>query len=177
MKRKAREMERRVAVQALAGVMVAGPIAAQPASGLRFFGPAEDALLNRLTELILPADSHSPGAREAQVSRFIDLMVSHSDPQVRDLWRTGLRAVDGEASRRFSQTFLASSPAQQDQILRAMASSEKRPETELERFFVRLKSMTIDGYYTSAIGIHRDLRYQGNRALDEFPGCRHPEHR
>ncbi len=36
--------------------------------------------------------------------------------------------------------------------------------------------MTIDGYYTSAIGIHKELEYKGNTALAEFPGCTHPEH-
>jgi hypothetical protein len=36
--------------------------------------------------------------------------------------------------------------------------------------------MTIDGYYTSKIGIHQELEYQGNTALAEFEGCTHPEH-
>jgi hypothetical protein len=37
--------------------------------------------------------------------------------------------------------------------------------------------MTVDGYYTSSIGIHQELRYQGNAYLKEFIGCTHPEHR
>ncbi len=36
--------------------------------------------------------------------------------------------------------------------------------------------MTINGYYTSAIGIQQDLQYVGNDFLPEFPGCTHPEH-
>ena len=40
-----------------------------------------------------------------------------------------------------------------------------------------VQQTTIDGYYTSAIGIHQDLEYQGNTALAEFPGCTHPEHK
>ena len=44
-----------------------------------------------------------------------------------------------------------------------------------ERFFHALKRATIDGYYTSRIGIHQDLQYQGNEAMRDFPGCQHTE--
>ena len=49
--------------------------------------------------------------------------------------------------------------------------------SESKVIFARLKLMTLDGYYTSAIGIHRELQYKGNAVLAEFPGCRHPEHK
>ena len=58
-----------------------------------------------------------------------------------------------------------------------MASAEPEPKTRVERFFARLKLMTVDGYYTSAIGIHRELEYKGNAVLTEFPGCGHEEHK
>ena len=51
------------------------------------------------------------------------------------------------------------------------ASREKHPSTELEQFFVTLKQMTINGYYTSEIGIHQDLEYEGNTYVAVFPGC------
>ena len=57
-----------------------------------------------------------------------------------------------------------------------MAAGEAEPKTELEQFFARLKLMTLDGYYTSAIGIHRELQYKGNAVLSEFPGCSHSDH-
>ena len=65
---------------------------------------------------------------------------------------------------------------QREELLAAMAAHETDPSTDLERFFVRLKTATIDGYYTSAIGIHQELRYKGNTVLAEFPGCTHPDH-
>ena len=55
-----------------------------------------------------------------------------------------------------------------------MARNEGDPTTELERFFAVLKRSTLDGYYTSKVGIHEDLNYQGNSALADFPGCTHP---
>src|SRR6266446_5775191 len=40
-----------------------------------FFSSPEYALIERLTDIIIPGDA-TPGAREAGVSEFIDLMVS-----------------------------------------------------------------------------------------------------
>jgi len=36
---------------------------------------------------------------------------------------------------------------------------------------VMAKEATIRGYYTSATGIHEELRYKGNQFLREFVGC------
>lgn len=44
----------------------------------------------------------------------------------------------------------------------------------LQRSFAPLKRMTIDGCRTSKIGL-RGLRYIGNAAPAEFPGCNHPD--
>jgi hypothetical protein len=43
--------------------------------------------------------------------------------------------------------------------------------TSLEAFFYNTKQATIHGYYTSEIGIHKDLRYKGNQILADFTGC------
>ena len=58
-----------------------------------------------------------------------------------------------------------------------LAVNEDHPGRLEERFFVALKKATVEGYYTSAVGIHQELEYKGNTALLEFPGCTHPEHK
>jgi hypothetical protein len=40
-----------------------------------------------------------------------------------------------------------------------------------------VKQSTVDGYYLSDVGIHQELKYQGNEVLAEFPGCTHEEHK
>jgi hypothetical protein len=186
-------VERRTALKIIAGGAIAGQfgvgqLGAAPwtmgaitedsaAYYLQFFSPAQNGLLDRLSDIIIPTDDHSPGAHEAKVSLFIDLMVANSDKKVQDAWVDGLKAVDAEAQNRFQRSFLACDAQQQDQIVAAMAKNENgKSNTELELFFTRLKSMTIDGYYTSAIGIHKDLRYIGHEVLAEYVGCTHPEH-
>ena len=131
----------------------------------QFFTPAELTLLDRAMELILPADDHSPGAHEAQVPLFADLIVASSPNDVKEDWRSGLRLL----ARELETSSL-------DSCLAKAAANEQKPETVLDLFFVKLKQMTVEGYYTSRIGIHQDLQYQGNTYLKEFKGCTHAEH-
>jgi Gluconate 2-dehydrogenase subunit 3 len=127
---------------------------------LRFFTEEENELLDRLMEMIIPADAHSPGAHAASVSLFADLMVATGSEAVQRRWRRGLKLMRDQAAKSSLADALATS-----------AKNEQSPGTELERFFAALKQMTVNGYYTSAIGIHHDLRYQGNTYLNAFPGC------
>lgn len=130
---------------------------------LRFLTREEESLVDKLMEMIIPHDSHSPGAHTAKVSLFADLMVGTSNDTVKTEWRNGLRLMQEEAVRSSLAEALAKA-----------SRHEGNPRTELERFFKTLKEMTVNGYYTSAIGIHQDLQYQGNTYLLSFPGCTLP---
>ncbi len=130
---------------------------------LLFFTKEENLLLDKLTEMIIPADEHSPGAHAAKVSLFADLMVATSSEDTKKEWRNRLRLMKEEAARTSLEAALAKS-----------AKHEDNPQSDLERFFKTLKGMTVNGYYTSAIGIHQDLQYQGNTYLASFPGCTMP---
>ena len=143
---------------------------------LRFFNAAEVATIATIAELIIPADEHSPGAKEAEVPAFIDLMVSESPLETKTLWRDGLASVDKLSQRKFSKNFNDASPDDQIKLLTEIARNEFKPATLEERFFRAIKNLTIDGYYTSEIGIHKDLEYKGNTYQKEFKGCTHPEH-
>src|ERR1051326_2888095 len=66
---------------------------------LQFFTEAENALIDQLAEMIIPADSHSPGAHAAQVSLFIDLMVGTGDDATKSQWRKGLSMMEEEAKK------------------------------------------------------------------------------
>ena len=142
----------------------------------RFFNHQEKETIAAISDLIIPTDEHSPGARAAGVTDFIDLMVSESSNETRALWREGLAAVDRMSEQRFSAAFNQAGQEHQVSLLKAISRNERRPRTIEERFFVAIKSLTVDGYYTSPIGIHEELRYKGNAYLKEFVGCTHPEH-
>ena len=129
--------------------------AAQTATSytLQFFTEEESHLLDQLMEMIIPADDHSPGAHEAQTNLFADLMVAASSDDVKKQWRDGIRLIREEAVH-----------SSMDEALRKAAANEDNPQTDLERFFVSLKVMTVNGYYSlSATGIrHNEMEYVGN---------------
>ena len=143
----------------------------------RFFNRQEMGTIAAISDLIIPTDEHSPGAKAAGVSDFIDLMINESSNETKALWREGLAAVDSMSEQKFSAAFNQAGQEHQVSLLKAISRNERRPRTIEERFFVAIKGLTVDGYYTSAIGIHQDLQYKGNAYLKEFVGCTHPEHK
>lgn len=149
--------------------------AAKPAP-LKFFTPEENRAVIEMSERIIPADDHSPGAKAARVSEYIDSILSISNDETKKLWREGLAAVNKMSRDKFGKDLADATEAQQVELLTAISKNEFKPQTIEERFFKEIKSRTIDGYYTSKIGIHEELKYRGNTYLKEFTGCTHPEH-
>jgi hypothetical protein len=143
----------------------------------RYFTPAEMATITAMSALIIPADEHSPGAKEAGVPAFIDLMVSSSPEEVRVSWRDGLAAVNKATADKYKAPFADASEKDQLDFLKDLAKNEFDPKSTEDRFFRSIKGMTIDGYYTSEVGIHKDLQYKGNSYTKNFVGCSHPEHK
>lgn len=132
---------------------------------------ARFATLEAFVEAIIPADERSPGAREARVADYIDLLLSESDDALKTQWLDGLEAIDTEATTKFGSPFARLGPADADAFMTAISANELAPITPLETFFVMTKRAAIHGYYTSEIGIHKELRYKGNQMLLEFVGC------
>ena len=145
--------------------------AANTAPTLKVLSTADFQTLEVLVEAIIPADERSPGAKEARVADYIDLLLSESDNEVALQWMGGLAALNREANLRFRRPFVGLDAAQVDAVLAAISKNELDPGTPLEHFFVMTKQATIRGYYSSEIGIHRELRYKGNQFLQEFVGC------
>jgi Gluconate 2-dehydrogenase subunit 3 len=150
---------------AMSHMQAASPLPKTTAYTLQFFTGEESHLLDQLMEMIIPADDHSPGAQEAQTNLFADLLVASSSDAVKKQWRDGIRMMREEAR----DSSLA-------EALRKAAANEDNPQTDLGKFFVSLKQMTVNGYYTSATGIHKEMEYVGNTYLAAFPECTHPEH-
>ena len=162
-----------------------------------------------LVEAIIPADDRSPGAREARVADYIDLLLSEAPVSLRKRWLNGLAALDAESTSRFGSPFVRLPAVQVEAVLADISRNElleeepgpadpalaltrgdeprlqppqvdtllgevRRPDsrrTPLQAFFADTKQATVHGYYTSEIGIHKELRYKGNTLLAEFVGC------
>jgi hypothetical protein len=136
-----------------------------------FFTREEFAIVDELTELIIPTDNHSPGARAAQVASYIDFRLSESfEDQPKTIWRDGLKLIEQLSQEMHGKRFLEASLEQRIALLTRISQNEMKPETPEELFFKELKSRATHGYYSSKIGIHDEMEYKGNTYLKEFVG-------
>lgn len=142
---------------------------------LKVLSPSQYAVVETLVEAIIPADERSPGAKEARVADYIDLALSEAEDVPRKEFLDGLTALDAEAIGRTTVGFAKMTPAHVETLLTDLSRNERPAEgveqSALEKFFVTAKQATIHGYYTSEIGIHKELRYKGNQLLADFVGC------
>jgi hypothetical protein len=146
----------RPAVRGLVPAAAADPALYQPV----FFTAAEYACVAAMAERIIPA-RETPGAQEAGVPAYIDETVQQ-DPPLHELYRRGLAPF-------IASGFADLSPSDQDAALKRLSEAGGA-------FWTSIRGLTIDGYYTSEIGL-AELGYSGSTCLAEFQGCTHPEHR
>ena len=145
---------------------------AETKSATRFFTPAQHALVDELTETIIPTDSHSGGAKAAKVADYIDQVLRESlDDNQKAVWREGLRLVDLMSRHYSGKSFVDASPEEKIAVLTVLSDNDRMTDLPEVRFFIELKHLTVRGYYTSKIGIHDELEYKGNRILQDFVGC------
>jgi len=173
----------RLAAAAAAAPLVPGAVSAEAAGTAptvsaagRFFSAPELRLLDELTELILPADEHSGGAREAAVAAYIDGRLAEYDPEIpelretRERWKAGLATMDAACQEAVGKPFLEASSDERAAVLERLAAKEQQPQSDGEKFFVELKRWTARGYYSSRVGIHDELEYKGNTLQTEYAG-------
>ena len=170
---------RREMLKATTAAMIAAPLlgtentlaAMVQSKAPLFFTREEFAMVDELTEIIIPTDEHSPGARAAKVAEYIDFRLSESfteEPQ--QMWRDGLKLIDIISREMNSKTLMQASPEERVALVTRIAKNEMKPQMPEEKFFVELKHHTARAYYSSKIGIHTEMEYKGNTYLKEFVG-------
>jgi gluconate 2-dehydrogenase subunit 3-like protein len=91
--------------------------AKKAAPRLKVLTPAQYETVDALVEAIIPRDERSPGAREARVADYIDLLLAEAEAPMRDQWLAGLAALDAEAVSRFRVPFVRLSEEQATALL------------------------------------------------------------
>ena len=168
------EIERRELLKIAAAAAYAGKLS-EAQGQTRFFSPDEFAVVDELTEIVIPTDDHSPGARAAGVAAYIDSGLAEIlDQDKQGLWRRGLKLVDRLSQEMNGQPFLKATAADRLAVLERMAQNEADPQRPEEQFFKELKRATVRAYYTSKTGIHQEMEYKGNVYLTEFVGIKLP---
>jgi len=130
--------------------------------------PHEYQTLEKLADLIVPADEKSPGAVASGACEFIDLLASQN-PRLLDIYTGGIAWLDQAMRRRYSTDFVTAKPNQQTIVLDLIAY-RKNESSELGPgilFFDWARRMVVDAYYTSPAGI-KAIGYMGNTSVSKF---------
>lgn len=169
------------AISTMAGVMVGSPTLrviageAPTASASRVVLQGHQPEMVRvLAEMIIPA-TDTPGAIEAGVPRFIEMMVAdwYTDTE-RGIFLDGLAALDASCRTAYGTDFLGCSA---EQRVAALSEAEKSAAgyvsplppgflatmakliDERTPFFAKLKELTVVGYFSSELGATEFLEY------------------
>jgi hypothetical protein len=152
-----------------------------------FFSTEQRASVSMASQLIIPT-TDTPGALEAGVPDFIEMMVSewYTDTE-RDIFIQGLLELNAHCQAAGAGNFTTATPEQQTTaLLAAEAAGKNHPGAspmaaftkaidQTTPFFFKLKELTVLGYYTSEVGAKQELaynpmpmRYDGNFPFAEI---------
>ncbi len=132
---------------------------------------AESAALDAFASRILPNDDGTPGAHEARAVHYIDRGLAGAMAASRELYATGLAALDAHAMEVGNTPFHLLSTSAQDDIIDAMTRNAIPDFAMLNLgFFNTVRTHTIDGTFS-------DPYYGGNRDfvgwdMIGYPGVR-----
>jgi len=131
---------------------------------LRTFTPHQNETVATIAELIIPK-TDTPGARDAGVPAFIDVMLADwGDDDQRQMFTTGLTNVDERSRTAFGKEFIGCTPEQQSEILQdldyELAQLRDAKSDTSKNFFGAMKWLTLTGYYTSEVGSTSELHYR-----------------
>lgn len=170
------QIDRRQALRrvgALLGGIVSAPTVAGVLSGCqRETGPnwspqalttEQSEMVATIGEIIIPA-TDTPGAKAANVHRFIDALLAESFlPGDRDRFLSGLEDVNARCRETYDASFVECSGEEQRTLVadldeEAFGAQASELDREEPPFFRMLKELVIVGYYTSEVGATQELK-------------------
>lgn len=156
---------RREALVTIAAAGAAAPAALSAAEPYQPVALSADDFrrVTALVDMIIPP-TDTPGAAEAGVAQYVD-EEAQDHPEIKAKLLAGLRRIAADG-------FDSMIGDRRVELLQAYSEADD----ERREIFTLLKNLTVDGYYSSEIGLVQELGYKGNTFLAEFPGCEHEEH-
>ena len=147
---------------------LSGCATSRPTAG-ELFSAVDVALLDEIAETILP-ETNTPGAKAADVGRFIAMMVTDTyDPREQRVFLDGVATLERECRALNGVDFMAASVPQRVALLtrvdaEAIEFMRRRPDTpdaqqQPPHYFRMIKELTLLGYFTSEIGYMQAMRY------------------
>ncbi len=116
------------------GALIAGGVSAVPVAPtaeaadllnntLGVLSPSQAQTLEAVLERLLPTDATGPGAKEANVLRYIDWSLAGDLSMFVGPYTSAIAAIDAYAEQKFGAAFAALSESQQDSVLTDMEAN------------------------------------------------------
>ena len=149
-----------------------------------FLNEQQNAMLIALSEVVIPT-TDSPGAKEALVNRYLDLLLSVQPAEFQEHFVNALTFIDTESEKQFGKNFVALSLDDQIWLLTPWAytrgashwtqrgETREAPPDAGQEHFDRLKGLIAIAYYGSEIG-QKELGWDGSAMIGPYRGCEHP---
>ncbi|MCK0147287.1 gluconate 2-dehydrogenase subunit 3 family protein [Arenibacter sp. F26102] len=129
--------------------------------------PADIVLLDSIGETIIPTTTDSEGAKAAKIGEYMVSMVDDCfEPEIKEIFINGLNSLDQICAKIDNKSFVEFSKEQRLELLRTLQdeaiaynlaqASKVRP---LPHYFDLLKELTINGYFSSEIGMTQAREY------------------
>ncbi|MEO0571663.1 MAG: gluconate 2-dehydrogenase subunit 3 family protein [Bacteroidota bacterium] len=128
---------------------------------------ADIPFLDEIGETLIPTTADSPGAKATKIGEYMLLMYQDCmEQEDRQILVTGLNTLDSKTALDFSKSFLDADPADKILLLKSIQeeaiaynlSHEEKDEVP-PHYFDILKGLTLNGYFTSEIGMTQARAY------------------
>ena len=127
-------------------------------------------LTAEVAERIIPK-TDTPGAKDAGVPEFIDLMLNdiHTEEE-KQRFVAGLDQLEQDSEQTYGDSFVDLEPTQQDELLtKYQAQAQENEDPESKPFFAMAKELTMLGFFTSEVGATEFLQYVS--VPGRYEGC------
>lgn len=121
--------------------------------------------LDEVGETILPTTASSPGAKEAKVGEFMDVMLKDCySPQDQKILMDGITTLDKASEAKYDERFVALKPEEKHALLlgidaEASKYKQDKKEEDPDHYYSMMKQMTLLGYFSSEIGATKALSH------------------
>lgn len=135
-----------------------------------FFAPQQFETLRRLCDLLVPAMTPKPGAKEAGVAEFLDFLVRRSPRDRQVLYQGGLDRLNRESQARFSRPFTEVTAVQASELLAPLREpwTFQGPSGELARFLAAVKDDALRATVSSREWADASSGRRGGRGIGAY---------
>lgn len=134
-----------------------------------------------LSDFMIPS-TDTPGAKEALVNRFLDLLMGVENQDTQRAFVEALAYIDGACMERYKSAFIYMQREQQIEFLNLIAyphsqSTWGEPVEDFPGYnhFQKLKQWIVGAYYSSPIGL-KEIGWNGAFPHGALAGCEHAGH-